>query len=133
MDVGQAIAGRFVDREEPEHVEQQIYSDFYNLADKHVLEEFRYSNWKRRTDLVRQLEDQRLKQLGARLIFWYAPEFASASYQVSAQSAIRERWLSNEASAAWTTKADVELQLDEIEADEVVEKIVSANFGSFTS
>ena len=38
--VGQALADRFADREEPKEVEKQIYGGFYSAADKHILDEF---------------------------------------------------------------------------------------------
>ena len=56
-----------------------------------------------------------------RLIFWNAPEYASPAYQSSARTAIRDRWLSNEPDAPWTTKAVVDLQLDEIEGAEAID------------
>jgi exodeoxyribonuclease-1 len=120
--VGQALADRFADRESPEHVEQQIYGGFYSAADKQILEDFKTFDWKRRSELVEQLEDPRLRQLGMRLIFWHAPQFASRAYQSSAQTAIRDRWLANEPNRPWTTQAAVDLQLDEIEGADTLDR-----------
>jgi exodeoxyribonuclease-1 len=120
--VGQALANRFADREEPENVEQKIYGGFYSASDKQVLEDFGSSDWQRRAELVGQLQDSRLKQLGMRLIFWHAPEFTSAGYQSAAQTALRDRWLSNDPDAPWTTKTAVGLQLAEIEGAEALDR-----------
>jgi exodeoxyribonuclease-1 len=120
--VGQALADRFADRESPEHVEQQIYGGFYSAADKQILEDFKKSDWQRRSELVEQLEDPRLRQLGMRLIFWHAPQFASRAYQSSAQTSIRDRWLANEPNRPWTTQAAVHLQLDEIEGADTLDR-----------
>jgi len=112
--VGQALADRFADREEPDQVEQQIYGGFYNAADKHTLEEFAGANWNRRAELVIKLEDARLRQLGQRLIYWNAPELVSESYAAGAHKTIWDRWMSNDPDAPWMTKVKVEKQLDEI-------------------
>jgi exodeoxyribonuclease I len=112
--VGQSLADRFADREEPEEVEKQIYGGFYSSADKHILEEFETANWGRRAELVSTLEDPRLRQLGQRLIYWNAPEHVSNSYAFEAQAIVRERWLSDDPKTPWTTIVEVEKQLGEI-------------------
>ncbi len=120
--VGQALADRYADREAPQHVEQRIYGGFYSAADKQVLEGFKTADWRDRARLVRQLDDPRLKQLGMRLIFTNAPEFTSQNYQSAARSTMRDRWLTNEQTTPWTTKAAVEQQLDEIEGGEALDQ-----------
>ncbi|MCK0101972.1 exonuclease domain-containing protein [Pseudohalocynthiibacter sp. F2068] len=118
--VGQALANRYADQEPPEHVEQKIYSGFYRAADKRILELFKGSNWEQRTHLVSQLEDERLRQLGQRLSYWNAPNFVSENFRSAAQAAVHERWVSNDPSAPWTTKAAVEKQLVEISSEGVL-------------
>jgi exodeoxyribonuclease-1 len=81
-----------------------------------VLEEFKSADWPHRAELVDQLEDPRLKQLGMRLIFSNAQQYTSKNYQSAARTAIRDRWLTNEQSTPWTTMATVEQQLHEIES-----------------
>ncbi len=57
-----------------------------------------------------------------RLIFTNAPEFTSQNYQSAARSTMRDRWLTNEQTTPWTTKAAVEQQLDEIEGGEALDQ-----------
>ncbi|WP_298971762.1 exonuclease domain-containing protein [uncultured Roseobacter sp.] len=114
--VGKALADRFADREEPEEVEKQIYGGFYSAADKHILQQFEHVGWHHRAELIANLEDHRLRQLGQRLIYWNAPAFVSEHYIEAAHTAIRDRWLSNDPDAPWMTIAGVEKQLDEIDA-----------------
>ena len=71
--VGQALADRFADQEEPSEVEKQIYGGFYSVADKHILQEFERVGWRHRANLIAKLEDHWLRQLGRRLIYWNAP------------------------------------------------------------
>jgi len=112
--VGQALADRFADREEPDQVEKQIYGGFYSAADKHILESFEIANWSHRSELITKLKDTRLRQLGQRLIYWNAPELVSVHYASTAEAAVRDRWLSNDPKAPWMTVAEVEKQLYEI-------------------
>jgi exodeoxyribonuclease-1 len=120
--VGQALAGRYADREPAEHVEQLIYDGFYSANDKQVLEDFTAAGWRDRAQIVARLDDVRLRQLGMRLIFSDASEFASTNYRSAARTAIRDRWLTNEPSTPWTTKAAVEGQLHEIVSGEVLDR-----------
>ncbi|MDC3348452.1 hypothetical protein OAV60_03940 [Paracoccaceae bacterium] len=120
--VGQALADRYADKEPAQHVEQLIYDGFYSADDKRILEDFTAADWRDRARIVAQLEDIRLKQLGMRLIFSNAPEFASMNYRSAASAAIRDRWLTNEPSTPWMTKATVAKQLQEIVSGEVLDK-----------
>ncbi len=120
--VGQALADRYADKEPSQHVEQMIYDGFYSPDDKQALEDFTAADWLDRARIVAQLDDIRLKQLGMRLIFSNAPEFASMNYRSAASAAIRDRWLTNEPSTPWTTKATVEEQLGEIISGEVLDQ-----------
>ena len=112
--VGQALADRFADWEEPQDVEKQIFSGFYSAADKHILQKFEHVGWHHRAELIANLEDHRLRQLGQRLIYWNAPELVSDHYVTAAHAAIRDRWMSKNPNVPWTTMLDVEQQLDEI-------------------
>ncbi len=120
--VGLALANRYADKEPSQHVEQLIYDGFYSADDKRVLEDFASADWRDRSSLVANLSDIRLKQLGMRLIFSNAPEFASMNYRSAASAAIRDRWLTNEPSTPWMTKATVAEQLQEIVNGQVLDQ-----------
>lgn len=112
--VGAALARRFIDREEPEHVEERIYSGFYSGEDKRALREFQASDWERRAEIIESLADERIKQLGRRIIYSNAPKLLPDSYLRGAADQIRARWLSNDREAPWTTHAMIDQQLFEI-------------------
>ncbi|WP_375697595.1 exonuclease domain-containing protein [Pseudophaeobacter sp. TrK17] len=63
----------------PQHVEQQIFNGFYGWNDKARLKEFQGADWPRRQEIVATFEDARLRQLGSRLVAFYAPNLLSAS------------------------------------------------------
>ena len=54
-------------------VEEAIYSGFYSNADRALLDQWRKAPWDERHELLREFEDLRLKQLGLRLVAFYAP------------------------------------------------------------
>ncbi|WP_170427213.1 exonuclease domain-containing protein [Ruegeria arenilitoris] len=118
--VGQAMADRFANVEKAEEVERQIYGGFYGAEDKSLLTEFERSGWKQRSELVTQFDDQRLKQLGQRLIFWNASALVSEHYAAAAQTAIRDRWLCNDPHPPWMTLSKVAAQLAEIAEASVI-------------
>lgn len=120
--VGQALADRYADKEPAQHVEQLIYDGFYSSDDKRILEDFIAADWRDRAQIVAQLEDIRLRKLGMRLIFFNAPEFASMNYRSAASATIQNRWLTNDKSAPWMTKAKVEKQLQEIVSKNVLDQ-----------
>ncbi|MCY4303539.1 MAG: exonuclease domain-containing protein [Aestuariivita sp.] len=77
--VGKALAARFADVSMSISlpVEKQIYSGFYSKNDSELLEQFRRSNWTKRFELLSDLSDQRLRQLGRRLIAFNCPDLLS--------------------------------------------------------
>jgi exodeoxyribonuclease I len=56
------------------YVEQQIYNDFTGNADLDILDEFHCAPWTKRVDILGKLKDERLKQLGRKLIHCEHPE-----------------------------------------------------------
>jgi exodeoxyribonuclease-1 len=74
--VGQALAARFPkDPAAPTPlVEKQIFGGFYSHGDKALLAEFQRADWRQRQDFVAAMSDPRLRQLGRRLVAFYAPQ-----------------------------------------------------------
>jgi len=76
----------------PQHVEQQIFNGFYGWNDKARLKEFQGADWPRRQEIVATFEDARLRQLGSRLVAFYAPNLLSDSERRRYIVWHRERW-----------------------------------------
>lgn len=69
-------------------VEEAIFSGLYSNSDRALLERWRKAPWDERHQLLRNLQDTRLKQLGLRLVAFYAPA------ALTPQEAKRyDRWL----------------------------------------
>jgi exodeoxyribonuclease I len=92
--VAQALAARFP--EDPTAptppVEKQIFGGFYSHADKALLAEFQRADWRRRQEIVAALSDARLRQLGRRLLAFYAPELLTAEDRGKFNVWLQERW-----------------------------------------
>jgi len=115
--IGTALAARFADREASVCVEEQIYSGFYTSADQRLLDQFQAGSWDDRLNILDDIQDDRARQLGRRLIFLNRPDLLERSMVEAMTSAMRERWMSADENAPWTTFAAVEQQLAEIEAE----------------
>lgn len=97
-----------------------IYSGFYSGDDKRALRNFQECDWAQRAEIVEGLTDERLKQLGRRIIYSNAPYLLPEKYLKNADKQIKARWLSNDPKSPWTTLAAVEQQLNEIGEREIV-------------
>ena len=67
--VANAVANRYPDRDAPEFVEQRIYEGFPSNADNAIMQEFHAAPWAERPDIASRLHDDRLRELGERLIY----------------------------------------------------------------
>jgi exodeoxyribonuclease-1 len=115
--VGHAMASRFEEMEDEERlVEERIYGGFYSKNDQGLLHQFQIEDWPARAELISQFEDLRLKQLGRRLISFYAPSALAHSSQERLNTFLRKKWFADETKVPWTTFAEVKKQLDEIMA-----------------
>jgi exodeoxyribonuclease-1 len=111
----------------PQHVEQQIFHGFYSWNDKARLKEFQVADWQRRQEIVATFEDARLRQLGARLVAFYATNLLSDSDRCRYTSWRRERW-NADTEAEWMTfeqarQALREMQLASPHDPSIIEEI----------
>ena len=117
--VAQALAARFpADPAAPTPpVEKQIFGGFYSHADKALLAEFQRVDWRRRQEIVAALDDVRLRQLGRRLLAFYAPDLLSHKDRSRFEAWLRERWSAPDThEAGWMTTDKAQRALDEVQA-----------------
>jgi exodeoxyribonuclease-1 len=99
----------------PQHVEQQIFHGFYSWNDKARLKEFQVADWQRRQEIVATFEDARLRQLGARLVAFYATNLLSDSDRCRYTSWRLERW-NADTEAEWMTFEQARQALREMQS-----------------
>jgi exodeoxyribonuclease I len=105
--VGKAMAERYEGREEPEHIEQRIYSGFYSAQDKGLLVKFQHADAQTRGSVLREISDERLKQLGRRILLSESPELFPDEHVEKTARAIAERWKAEPEKRGWATMEQV--------------------------
>lgn len=83
------------------HVEQQIYDGFISDADKGRLDQFHNSPWNVRSELLNQLEDRRLRQLGRRLIYLERPDLLPIELQSQMAALVAKRLVQGGGADSW--------------------------------
>lgn len=94
--VGKKLAARFSDSEAPTEIEDRIYEKFYDRADEKKLYQFHKVPWAERSAILNEISDDRLRELGNRLLTLYAPEFADAAFKKAFWGKMAMRWNGDE-------------------------------------
>lgn len=98
------LAARYEDRVEPSHVEERIYSGFPSNPDQTRLHSFHAEDWAYRVGIVQEIEDDRYRRMGQRLIAAERPDLLTEAMRNRWESWRRERLLTGE-KVPWTTVA----------------------------
>jgi exodeoxyribonuclease-1 len=115
--VGAAMADRFAEGPDapPKPVERQIYGEFYSNADKQLLQDFQFATWPRRQEIVANLSDARLRQLGRRLVAFYSPELLTEDEMALFKAYLRDKWSAPDApETEWMTFEKAEAALGDL-------------------
>ena len=91
------------DKEPSSYVEEQIYNSFISFDDQKLLSTFHTLDWNKRTAIIKQLKDERLKTLAKRLIYFESPHLLEESILKEHDIAIAKRLLASETTVPWLT------------------------------
>ena len=105
-------------------VEEKIFAGFYSYQDKELLQKFQTSNWTERLALLGKVQDERIQQLGRRLVAFNARHLLDDKYQNVVQEYLADKWSAGEADVRWATIASVHAQLSELEKERFVESLL---------
>lgn len=83
------------------YVEKRIYEGFPDRADANLMEEFHTIPWEQRSDIVSQITDDRLRELGERLIYVEQPDALPGGKRQRYETWHRERLLADD--MPWVT------------------------------
>jgi exodeoxyribonuclease-1 len=118
----------------PQHVEQQIFDGFYGWNDKARLKEFQGADWPRRQEIVASFQDARLRQLGARLVAFHAPNLLSESDGRRYIAWRHERWkVPAEVQVEWMTFQKASQALSEMRATTAIDTSMLEAIEAFLS
>jgi len=98
-------------------VEEKIFAGFYSHQDKELLQNFQTSNWAERLALLGEVQDERIQQLGRRLVAFNARQLLDDKYKKVVQEYLADKWSASEPDVRWATIAYVHAQLIELEKE----------------
>ena len=123
--VSERLDNKYVNEEDIELlIEEKIFSGFYSYQDKELLQSFQSSTWSERLALLTEAQDNRIRQLGRRLVAFNASHLLEDKYQKIAQEYVAEKWSAIEPNVKWTTIASVTSQLAQLEAEGFDDKLL---------
>ena len=98
-------------------VEEKIYSGFFDSNDRHLLDQFQGATWPDRAVLIKSFKDDRLRQLGQRLLAFYAPELLSNDQKSRFTEFLQSRWKATGSDVKWNTIDKISTDLSEIDTE----------------
>lgn len=115
--VGQALAQRYPPWPAAEVVEARMYEGFPSRADEGRMQAFHGATWPERADLVETFEDDRLRELGRRIVFLEQPEVLRPELRHGLEAWLQNRLQGREVVEAGRTIGDAVEDLDGLEVD----------------
>lgn len=89
--------------EESPYVERRIYSGFPSRKDENLMSAFHKLGWEGRWDIVQSFSDTRYRELGQRLLYFYAPQTMPTSARSVWAEKVRKRLHSEAPDTEWLT------------------------------
>lgn len=100
--ISRLLAARYEDRDEPTNVEERIYAGFPSNNDQTLMHSFHKQGWDDRIGIVQEIEDDRYRQLGQRVIATERPDLLTIGQRQRWDSWCRER-LRADGDSPWLT------------------------------
>lgn len=121
--VGKALAQRYPPWPPSEVVEARMYEGFPSRADEARMAAFHTAAWPERAELVETFEDERLRELGRRIVFFECPEMLHPD-----RRRMLEVWLQNRRHGREGVEAGrtIPRAIEELEKVEQAEEISAA-------
>jgi len=116
--VGQALAQRYPPWPAEEVVEKRMYEGFPSRADEGRMQAFHAATWPERPELVETFEDDRLRELGRRIVFLEQPEVLRPEFHQGLETWLHNRLHGREGVEAGRTIGDALAELEKTTDDE---------------
>ena len=115
--IAQAVANRYEERQPSAYVEDRMYDGFPSYKDSALMEEFHAVPWEERWDVVSRIEDERMRELGQRLIYLERPDVLDKETRARFDAWRRKRMMT-EGEVPWDTVASVRREVAELRAED---------------
>jgi exodeoxyribonuclease-1 len=96
-----------------EHVERQIYDDFFN-RDEHLMDAFHEAAWPDRPAIIEQMQDERLRTIGRRLLHIERPELMDPVTRSQHDQATARRLTAGVGEVPWLVLSKALADLEEL-------------------
>jgi exodeoxyribonuclease I len=100
--VAQALTMRFEDGDASDYVEQRIYEGFPSRPDERLMTDFHNASWEDRHAICGRFADERLAEIGLKLIFAEQPNVLPADVRRSIEEQFQKR-LAADGAVPWMT------------------------------
>lgn len=112
--VAEALKLKVQGYDDPEFLEEKIYSGFPSWPDKTKMKQFHEApDWRTRLDIARSFENSELRQLAIRLVWGIAPEALSDTHRKAIGDAVAESRFGLDTDVPWTTVGKFMAELEE--------------------
>lgn len=102
------------------YYEQRVYEGFPSQADKSLLEQLNKVDTDKKVELIKSLQCPRLRYLGQKLLWLYAPDKLSTEEAQEIETTIKSRWNSNlplnDKNLLWSSIQKVQNDIAEIDS-----------------
>lgn len=115
--VGQALAQRYPPWPAAEVVEARMYEGFPSRVDEGRMQAFHGATWPERAELVETFEDDRLRELGRRIVFLEQPDALKPERRRGLEVWLQNRLDGRDGVLAGRTLGDAMAELEELAAD----------------
>ena len=112
------IQGPYEDDEEAE-IEEKMYYGFYSKADELLLSKFHETPWENRIGIIDQFDDERLHEMGKRLLFFNKPDALSEEDKRGFIQSIAARYETDFIEPSWLAPKAALEALDGLMAGEI--------------
>lgn len=111
--VQEAFAGKYEDRDEPEHIEQRLYSGgFISREDELLALDFQNAGWEQKLSIVERIKDPCMQEFAYRIIFFENPKLLSTEIYNRLNDWKKTRLLTTD-EVPWMTVPKALAQIDE--------------------
>jgi exodeoxyribonuclease-1 len=115
--VGQALAKRYPPWPAAEVVEARMYEGFPSRTDEGRMQAFHAASWRERAEVVESFEDDRLRELGRRIVFLEQPDALRPERRQGLEAWLQNRLEGRDGVVAGRTIGDAVEDLDGLEMD----------------
>jgi exodeoxyribonuclease-1 len=115
--VGRALAQRYPPWPVAEVVEARMYEGFPSRADEGRMQVFHSATWPERAELLETFEDDRLRELGRRIVFLEQPDALRPELRQGLEAWLQNRLQGREGVDAGRTIGDAVQDLDGLDVD----------------